>query len=316
MLQNLDRLKVFYHVYTQESVVAAANTLHVSQSAVSQTIQKLESEINCPLFIRLHKQLVPTAAGERIYSIVQPFMTDLDSYLKFLKQAKDHPVGELRIGAPPEFGKAYLPLIVANCRERYQAVTFTLKFGGPETLLPLLRKGHVDFALVDMFLTKNTVIGNLAMYHFAPVIEEEIILACSKHYYQQCVREDLSFTSLSQQNFISYRKDLQIIKHWFGHHFSKPNVHVRDVLTVDSHEAVIAAIKHNVGMGIVASHLVKDELRNAQIVRIQTSQPDIINPISLAYLQDKIPTFTEKFFMKYLVETIKSMDFQTRRETP
>lgn len=314
MLENLDRLKVFYHVFTQGSIVAAANKLYVSQPAVSQAIQKLENEIKSPLFIRLHKQLVPTAAGGRLYSIVQPFMADLDIYLKSLEQAKDHPVGELRIGAPPEFGKAYLPSIVAKFRKRYQAVTFTLKFGGPETLLPLLRKGLLDFALVDVFLTKNMIIGNLDIYHFNPVVDEEIILACSKHYYREFVKNDPSFSSLSQQNFISYREDLLTIKQWFKHHFSKSNVHVRNVLTVDSHEAVISAIKHDVGMGIVSSHLVQDELRSAQIVHIKTSTTDIINPISLVYLQDKIPTFTEKFFERYLVEKIKSMGFQAQQE--
>ena len=109
MLQNLDRLKVFYHVFASGSVVAAANALCVSQSAVSQTIQKLEKEVKAPLFTRLHKQLVPTTAGERLYEIVQPFMAVLGCYLKDLDVARDHPVGELRVGAPPEFGKAYLP---------------------------------------------------------------------------------------------------------------------------------------------------------------------------------------------------------------
>ncbi len=307
MLQNLDRLKVFYHVFTQESVVAAANTLHVSQSAVSQAIQKLEREVSSPLFIRLHKQLVPTSAGERLYGIVRPFMADLDTYLKDQEQAKDHPVGELRIGSPPEFGKAYLPSIVADFREQYHAVTFTLKFGPPETLLPLLRKGQVDFALVDVFLTRYTHIGSLDIYHFAPVVEEEVILACSRQYYENSLRGDLSFTSLSQQNFISYRKDLQTIKQWFKHHFSKPNIHVHDVLTVDDHAAVISAIKNNVGMGVVASHLIKDELRRDQIIHIKSSKPEIINSISLVHLQDKIPTFTEKYFEKYLVGKIKAM---------
>jgi hypothetical protein len=59
-------------VFSEKSVVGAAKALHVSQSAVSQTLQKLESEIKCPLFTRLHKRLVPTAAGERLFAIVQP----------------------------------------------------------------------------------------------------------------------------------------------------------------------------------------------------------------------------------------------------
>ncbi len=311
MLQNLDRLKVFYYVFTQKSIVAAANVLHVSQSAVSQAIQKLEKEIKSPLFVRLHKQLIPTAAGDRLYGIVQPFMAGLDLYLKSLEQAKDHPMGELRIGAPPEFGKAYLPSIVGSFRELYPLVTFTLNFGTPETLLPLLKEGLVDFALMDLFLTRNAYIGSLDMYHFAPIVEEEVILACSNQYYEKHIRGDLSFSSLSQQNFISYSKDLQTIKQWFKHHFSKPNIQVHNVLTVDNHEAVMSAIKHNVGLGIVASHLVKDELQTTAIIHIKTTKPEIINAISLVHLQERIPTFTEKQFEKYLVNKIKDIISQS-----
>lgn len=234
-------------------------------------------------------------------------MANLDGYLKDLELAKGYPVGELRIGAPPEFGKAYLPSIVADFRAQYPAVTFTLQFGTPEILLPQLRKGRLDFALVDLFLTRSTHIGSLDMYHFDPVVEEEVILACSKQYYENSLKGDLSFNSLSQQNFISYRKDLQTIRQWFKHHFSKLNTQVHDVLTVDSHEAVISAIKHDVGMGVVASHLVKDELYNKQLVHIKASGSEIMNSISLVHLQDKIPTFTEKAFEKYLVDKIRDV---------
>lgn len=307
MLQNLDRLKVFYHVFAQSSIVAASKTLNVSQSAVSQAIQKLEKEVNSSLFIRMHKQIVPTAAGERLYEIVRPFMLTLDVYLKDLERGKGHPAGELRIGCPPEFGKAYLPSIVADFRAQYQDVTFTLKFGTPEILLPLLKKGLVDFALVDMFLTRNTHPGQLDMYHFDPIVEEEVILACSKIYYEKSLTNDHSFTFLSKQNFISYKKDQQTIKQWFKHHFSKTNVHVHDVLTVDSHEAVISAIKKDVGLGIVASHLVKKEIQAEHIVHIKTSASEITNQIALVNLQDKIPTLTEKVFEKFLVEKIRNI---------
>jgi DNA-binding transcriptional LysR family regulator len=307
MLQNLDRLKVFYHVFKLESAVAAADRLFVSQSAVSQAIQKLEREVNSPLFIRLHKQLVPTAAGQQLYEIVRPFMTALDAYLKGLGMAKDHPVGELRIGVPPEFGKAYLPSIVAGFREQYPDVSFTLKFGTPETLLPQLRKGLVDFALVDVFLTRNTHPGSLDMFHFDPVVEEEVILACSRQYHETRVKGDHSFAALLKQDFIGYTKELQTVKQWFKHHFSKKNIQVRSVLTVDSHRAVISAITSHIGLGVVVSHLVKEELNNGQIVHIKTAGPEIINSISLAHLQDKIPTLTEKVFERYLVDRVRKM---------
>jgi len=304
MLQNLDRLKVFYHVHSLGSVVAAAQTLHVSQSAVSQAIQKLEKEIRSPLFTRLHKQMVPTAAGERLYKVVQPFMVDLAEYLQEMAVAKDHPTGELRLGAPPEFGKVYLPPVVADFRDRYPEVVFTLEFGPPDKLLPLLRQGVLDFALVDVFMTNQTPSSHLDFYHFNPVAEEEVILACSSHYYQSCLRGDCNLQSLMRQNFISYRKDLQAIRQWFKHHFSKTNVPVREVLTVDSHETVISAIKNHVGLGVVASHLIAEELRTGDIVHIETANPEITNSISLVHLQDKVPTLTEKVFQRFLVTTV------------
>jgi len=307
MLQNLERMKVFYHVFSGKSVVAAAKTLNVSQSAVSQTLQKLENEINCPLFTRLHKRLVPTAAGQRLFVVVQPFMLELDACLKTLDQSKNEPVGELRIGAPAEFGKAYLPAITAAFRRQYPKVTFFLKFGDAGALLPMVKQGRLDFALVDEFLTQNRFFGDLAIYHFDPIVKEEVSLACSRQYYEEFVKGDHSFKNIAQQNFITYRHNAQTVKNWFRHHFGKHNANLNIVLTVASHQAVISAIRHHVGMGMVASHLVKKEIENGQMVLIDTSKPTIINQISIVNLQDKVPPLAEKVFVNFLAGEVKSM---------
>lgn len=305
MLQNLDRLKVFYHVFNENSVVAAAKTLHVSQSAVSQTIQKLESEISSQLFTRLHKRLVPTIAGKRLFETVRPFMAQLDSCLSSLEQAKGIPFGELRIGAPREFGKTNFPGIVASFREKYPEVTFFLKFGDAGTLLPMVESGRLDFALVDVFLTQNYFPGNLDLFHFEPVVEEEIILTCSRQYAARSLGGDHSFQSLIGQNFITYREDWQTVKNWFKHHFGTFNVDIDVVLTVDSHQAVISAIREHVGLGVVASDMVRDLLHNNEIIAVKTSKPEIINPISMVHLQEKIPSLTEKYFVQFLLDTVR-----------
>ena len=310
MLQSLDRLKVFYHVFDKGSVIAAANSLNVSQSAVSQSLQKLESEIKSPLFTRLYKQLVPTAAGERLFATVKPFMAELDLCLKTLEQSKEQPFGELRIGSPAEFGKAYFPAIFAAFRKKYPDVTFYLKLGNPGTLLPMLKKGQIDFALIDKFQTQDHYFGDHDIYHFHAVAEEKVILACSKQYYGKSIKKDHSFKNLIHQNFITYRQDAQNIKSWFRHHFTKSNIHPQSVLTVDSHQAIISAIQHHVGMGIVASHIVSKEIQQGKIIGIKTSKAEIRNQISLTQLQDKIPTLTEKVFINFLLKKIELVGLQ------
>jgi len=307
MLQNLDRMKVFYYVSAEGSVVSAAKKLNVSQSAVSQSLQKLESEIKTHLFTRLHQQLVPTAAGERLFATVRPFMTELDLCLKTLDKAKDQPFGELRIGAPVEFGKAYIPIVVGSFREKYPEVTFYLKLGNTATLLTMLKKGQIDFALVDKFQTENQFLGDHSIYHFHSVAEEKIILACSQRYYVKSIKSDHSFKNLINQNFITYRQDAHNLKSWFKHYFKKSNVRIQSVLTVDSHQAIITAIQHHVGMGIIASHIVSKEIQQGTIIGIKTSKSEIRNQISLTQLQDKIPTLTEKTFIAFLLKKIELM---------
>jgi len=121
------------------------------------------------------------------------------------------------------------------------------------------------------------------------------------------VKKDHSFNRLARQNFISYRHNAQTLKNWFRHHFGKFNVPFHVVLTVDNHQAIISAIHQHLGMGIVASHLVKEKIKNGQIISINTSKPEIINQISLVQLQDKIPTLAEKIFKNYLLDKIQLM---------
>ncbi len=63
MLTDFNRLKVFYTIYRHKSAAAAARELYISQSAVSQSLGKLERELKNQLFVRQHKKLVPTAAA-------------------------------------------------------------------------------------------------------------------------------------------------------------------------------------------------------------------------------------------------------------
>ena len=84
-----------------------------SLRAAEAESNKLEAEIDTPLFTRLHKKLVPTLAGTRLFAIVEPFVKELEVGIPAIKRAREEPHGLLRIGAPVEFGKQYFPSIFA-----------------------------------------------------------------------------------------------------------------------------------------------------------------------------------------------------------
>lgn len=305
MLPDFNRLKVFYYIFLRNSVAEAAKELNVTPSAVSQSLNKLEEDLTVPLFIRLHKKLVPTLAGEELFKIIQPFITALERGLDAIVSRKKIPSGVLRIGAPIEFGKSYFPGLFAAFRELYPEVVFSMTLGDPARIFPLISSGELDFGLVDAFLTKEWISRDFGIYSIEPLIDEEVILACSKKYYDMKINGDHSYRNLVDKEFISYQKSSLPLVNWFKHHFNRYSMNLNRVMTVDSHQAVISGIKSHIGLGVIAAHIVAKELKDNDIVAIRTSRKDVINKISLVILQDKVPTLTERAFVNFMKTDIQ-----------
>lgn len=306
MLPDFNRLKVFYFVFLLRSVARAARELNITSSAVSQSLNKLEAELNVPLFTRLHKKLVPTLAGEQLFDIVEPFVKGLLEGIRQIQQARQIPSGMIRIGSPIEFGKSYFPGLMAAFRRTYPEVVFTMKLGDPSEIFPMIRSGELDFGMVDVFLTRDQIQEDFGIYSIEPLIDEEVIMACSKGYYDREIKGNHSFGNLATKAFISYQKSSLTLRNWFKHHFNRFSLDLNRVLTVDSHQAVITGIKNQLGMGVIASHIVRRDIKRGRIIPIKTGKKDVINKISLVQLQDKVPSLTEKTFVNYLKTDILS----------
>ena len=299
MLPDLNRLRVFYYIYSRKSIVAAAGELHITPSAVSQNLQKLEGEIKTTLFTRLHKRLVPTMAAERLFALIAPFMEGLASGMGDIRQAQQSPSGPIRIGAPPEFGRLYFPGIFASYRRVYPDVVFFLKLGDPAILLSMVSSGDLDLAFVDMFPVGAQFSDTFTPFAIEPIIEEEVVLACSRGYYDAMVKNTHTFEHLSVLAFMEYQPQAVVVKNWFRHHFGRAPSRLNAVMTVDSIQAVIAGVRHHLGLGVIASHMAWEEIAKGAIVPIPTDKAAVINKISLVQLQDKVPTLCERTFLAH-----------------
>jgi DNA-binding transcriptional LysR family regulator len=305
MLPDFNRLKVFYFVYTEKSSTAAARHLNITQSGVSQHLQKLESELNLALFTRAHRQLVPTAAGQRLFHILKPFMEELEVKIRNIKKAQTIPAGHLRIGCPVEFGKTHMPGIFASFREQFPDVTFFLKLGDPETLLPMVSKGELDFAYIDIFPNAGQIFGDFNPYTIEPIADEELVLACSKIYYDKKIKGNHSIKQLSKKEYISYKPHASALLSWYKFSFGISSIQLNVVLTIDCVEAVIGAIARHLGLGIIATHFIADEINRGEIIPIRISSKKIINKIAFFQLLNKNPTLSEKYFQIHLRNEIK-----------
>ena len=74
---------------------AAAAALHVTQSAVSQSLARLEDELKAQLFLRRHRAIVPTAAGDALFAVVAPFVAGLEERVGQIHRARHDLAGTL-----------------------------------------------------------------------------------------------------------------------------------------------------------------------------------------------------------------------------
>ncbi len=309
MLRSLDlnRLRFFYFVYRERSVSHAAQQLHVTPSAVSQQLHKLENEIGVHLFTRLHKRLAPTAEGERLHTLIKPVFDQLVSGLQEIQNSRSAVSGMIRIGAPTELGKQYFPGMIAAFRKQYQNTRFSLILGNTEKILEMLKEGKLDSAVIDLFLQQEQYFNELGIFHIEPLVDETIILACSKRYYEQHLVNDLSMENLLEQPFISYDSSSRAVMGWFKHHYDRKGVSVNTVLMVDSVQAVVESVKSDIGLGVVTRNSIMQPEGEDDFVTITSGRDEIVNKISLVQLQDKIPTYTEKKFHSHLKEFLENV---------
>ncbi len=307
MEPDFNRLKVFHRVYANNSVAAAARELFVTQSAVSQHLQKLEVEIDAPLFTRVGKRLVPTPAGHKLFRTVSPFVDELATTLESIDKEREGPFGLLRIGAPVEFGTGILPGMVASFRKEHKDVRFHLELGHPKNLLPLIEQGRIDFAFADTFLKKGEFLREYAHLSFVPMMNEDLVLVASKRYYKKHLRGDHSFKKLVEAEYVSYQEDASAIRGWYRHHFGKSRVPLKTVFSVESVQGILAGVRNHLGLGVVPLHIVAPAIKRGRMVQITTSKKEIVNRISLVQLQDKVPRVAEKVFVGFAKERMKQL---------
>jgi len=304
MLPDFNRLKVFYYIFIEKSSTAAARKLNITQSGVSQHLQKLEFELNSALFTRAHRQLVPTEAGLRLFKILKPFMEELETGIKNIKKAQKKPSGHLRIGSPVEFGKMHMPAIFASFRAQFPDVTFFLKLGDPDTLLPMVSRGDLDFAYIDMFPNAGQIIGDFTPYTIEPILKEELVLACSRDYYHKNIKSGHLLEHFVNQTYIAYKPNASALLSWFKFNFGISSIQLNVVLTIDSVQAAIGAISHHLGLGVIVTHLISEEINNGSIVPIRIASKKVVNKIALFQLANKKLTLSEAMFQAHVRKEI------------
>jgi DNA-binding transcriptional LysR family regulator len=148
---NVQRLRVLREVVARGSFSAAADALAYSQPAVSQAVATLEAETGATLIERDRRGLRPTAAGAALVEHAEGILARLEAAENDLAAIVGVRGGRLRIASFPTAGATLMPLAIAAFREAHPEIELSLAEGEPEQIVPRLRDGEIDLALLFHF---------------------------------------------------------------------------------------------------------------------------------------------------------------------
>jgi DNA-binding transcriptional LysR family regulator len=140
----LNALRAFEAVGRHGSFTAAAQSLLVSQSAVSRHVIGLEDFLGVPLFERKPQQAVLTEAGRRLLPVVEKAYGRIDATLEEILRERGEPRRSLRVLQPPTFAQRLAVPILRDFRAEFPDLTLDVD----SRLAPGTAEGEADIAVV------------------------------------------------------------------------------------------------------------------------------------------------------------------------
>src|SRR6266576_2754891 len=176
---NVGRLRVLKEVAYRGSFSGAAEALSYSQSAVSQQIAALEAETGLTLLERHPRGVSLTAAGQALLRHAEGILARLETAEEALSAIAGLRGGRLRMASFPTAGATLMPLAIATFRAAYPDVELTLAEGEPEEIVPRLRAGELDLALLFEFDDEEPLPADLTG---SPLLEDPMYLALPREH--------------------------------------------------------------------------------------------------------------------------------------
>jgi DNA-binding transcriptional LysR family regulator len=144
---EIRELRAFVAIAEEGGMSAAARRLHVSQSALSQTIQSLERQLGVQLLVRDYAGARPTDTGKALLEEARALLDHHDRALAAISGAAAA-ARTLRIGVPMEFPPDVLPAAVAELAKVHPSTRVEVRHSSSAGQLTALRERDLDLALI------------------------------------------------------------------------------------------------------------------------------------------------------------------------
>jgi DNA-binding transcriptional LysR family regulator len=244
---DLERLRVLHAVQMAGSVVGAAQALHVTTSAVSQQMARLEREVGQRLTERHGRGIELTEAGELLAHEAGDLLAHAEQIEARLAGHRGTVAGTLPIAAFATAARGLMPTALRELRSRYPDLTVWLSEQEPHEAIPALSRGDIDIAVVQEWPdTALAIPGGLAR---RDLLEDAFDVALPAGH-PLAGRDSLAIKELADNEWVSWSTG-QVCHDWLVHTLRTHGAEPRIRHTASEHSTQLALVAAGLAAAVI-----------------------------------------------------------------
>lgn len=262
MSVNYELYKVFYHAAKYMNFSKAANDLFITQSAVSQSIKQLETQLNTKLFLRHGRAMQLTNDGDILYKHIQQAYFLISAGEKQLSAHQNLEAGELRIGASDTICKYFLLPYIEAFHKQYPGIKLQIVNRPSPAIHRLVEESQVEIGVVNILPEYTN-----PKLEVKPVIRFKDIFIASNEYLS-LAHGRITLDELSQYPLISLGKN-STTRIYFNKLVKTHRLNYEPEIELGSIDLIIEMVKIGLGVGFVSDYAVKNDIAQGNVFKIQ-----------------------------------------------
>jgi DNA-binding transcriptional LysR family regulator len=301
---TLDQLRILKAIAAEGSFKRAADSLYVSQPAVSLQVQNLERQLDVPLFDRGGRRAQLTEAGHLLLSYGDRILALCQETCRAIEDLQNLQGGTLIIGASQTTGTYLMPKLIGIFRQTYPEVTVQLHVHSTRRTCWSVVNGQVDLAIIG----GEVPLELQSSLEIVPYGEDELVLVLPI-FHPLAQKETVGREDLYRLNFIALdaqsttRKVIDQI-------LVRGNIDPRLLkieMELNSIEAIKNAVQSGLGAAFISVSTIEKELKLGALKRVSVENVVIKRALSLILNPNRYRSKASEIFIAEILPQIPTM---------
>lgn len=291
----VEKLKAFHKVALTGSFTKAAAQLYLTQPAVSQKIQSLETTLGVTLFDRSGKSVHLTREGEVLLSYTGRLFELYEEIESLFSDVTQLNTGRISIGATAVMGIYFMTKAIGRYKKAYPGIKIDLKMGNSLSVVNMIMDGEVDLGFTGWNVEHPSLTKLL-------VHRERLVIVTGPDSPLAKV-EEIQPKDLWTTPFIWRERGTQtrvLVKDWFevniGRDYPSGSVELENI------EAVKRVVMEGCGITIMPERAVRREIDSGEMKRLYMENFELSVEYHLSFLKKKSFSRATTAFLELLPE--------------